>query len=140
MPIASLAASALAASVRSALGGGGKMVLVVRTDLGMTKGKMCAQVAHAAVSAVSKAAAGTKAQQESLRQWERSGSAKVVVRGGSEEELRGLLGAARGAGLVAALVRDAGHTQVEAGTVTVLAVGPGPDADVDGVTGQLKLL
>jgi peptidyl-tRNA hydrolase len=116
------------------------MVLVVRTDLAMGKGKMCAQAAHAAVSAVTRAASGTEAQRDWLRGWELVGSTKVVVRGGSEEELRTLAGEARERGLVAALVRDAGHTQVEAGTATVLAVGPGPGSDVDSVTGRLKLL
>lgn len=47
---------------------------------------------------------------------------------------------ARKAGLVAATIRDAGHTQVAAGSVTVLAVGPGPADRVNSVTGRLKLL
>ena len=38
-----------------------------------------------------------------------------------------------------ALVRDAGRTQVAAGTATVLAVGPGNAALIDQLTGHLKL-
>lgn len=48
--------------------------------------------------------------------------------------------AARAKGLTAVAIRDAGHTQVTPGTVTVLAVGPGPAKTVDSITGHLKLL
>jgi len=43
-------------------------------------------------------------------------------------------------GLVATSIADAGRTQLEAGTRTVAAIGPAPDADVDAVTGSLRLL
>lgn len=47
---------------------------------------------------------------------------------------------AQEARLVTAVIRDAGHTQIDPGTVTVLAVGPERADRVDGVTGKLKLL
>lgn len=43
-------------------------------------------------------------------------------------------------GFVARVVRDAGRTQIPAGSATVLGVGPGPKAVVDEVSGDLKLL
>jgi len=43
-------------------------------------------------------------------------------------------------GLPTHVVRDAGRTEVAAGSVTVLAVGPGPVALIDTVTGKLRLL
>jgi PTH2 family peptidyl-tRNA hydrolase len=46
---------------------------------------------------------------------------------------------ARREGLPHAVVRDAGHTQLDPGTVTTLAVGPANDAMVDKVTGDLSL-
>ena len=118
-----------------------KMALVVRTDLAMGKGKMCAQCAHAALAAYRAAAAGTPAQRSYLAAWEATGETKVALRAGSEDELLRLQRAARtgAARLVAVVIRDAGHTQVAPGSATVLAIH-GPVAAVDAVTGGLKLL
>jgi PTH2 family peptidyl-tRNA hydrolase len=44
------------------------------------------------------------------------------------------------AGLPVELIRDAGRTQVEPGTVTCCAVGPADSARIDAVTGELSLL
>ncbi len=43
-------------------------------------------------------------------------------------------------GLVAEVIADAGRTQIEAGSRTVLGIGPGPKSIIDKVTGGLKLL
>ena len=59
---------------------------------------------------------------------------------GGMEQLRALEGEARARGVPAASIRDAGRTEVAPGTTTVLAVGPAPKADVDAITGHLKLL
>ena len=37
-------------------------------------------------------------------------------------------------------IHDAGHTQIPAGSLTVLALGPDEDDKLDGLTGDLKLL
>ena len=58
----------------------------------------------------------------------------------SEEGIAELAEKARAAGLVAQVVQDAGRTQIAAGSVTVLGVGPGKRSVVDSVTGGLKLL
>lgn len=38
------------------------------------------------------------------------------------------------------LIRDAGKTQIEPNSKTVLAIGPGPSREIDRITGSLKLL
>ena len=42
-------------------------------------------------------------------------------------------------GLTAESICDAGHTQIAAGSRTVLAIGPGDCELIDSVTGHLKL-
>ncbi|KAJ2716933.1 hypothetical protein H4R19_000332 [Coemansia spiralis] len=115
---------------------GAKMVLVVRTDLGMSGGKVASQCAHATLECY-RAAAQHAPQQ--LRIWERYGQAKVTVKGRSEDEMQQLEAHAASLGLVAHAFRDDGRTQVAPGALTVLAVGPGPVSVVDKVTGHLKL-
>ncbi|KAL8296728.1 hypothetical protein RB597_006039 [Gaeumannomyces tritici] len=122
-----------------------KLVLVVRTDLGMTKGKIAAQCGHATLAcykALSKAAQRTPggAEAKVLHRWERQGQAKIAVQTKSQDEVLTLMGQARSLGITAEVIQDAGRTQIEAGSMTVLGVGPAPKSLVDKVTGHLKLL
>ncbi|KAI9812384.1 MAG: hypothetical protein M1832_000419 [Thelocarpon impressellum] len=117
-----------------------KLVLVVRTDLGMTKGKMAAQCSHATLACYKTLLRNPKTNGTLLRRWERQGQAKVALQVKDEEELLMLQAQAVSLGLCAQVVRDAGRTQIVAGSATVLGVGPGPKAVVDQVTGKLKLL
>jgi PTH2 family peptidyl-tRNA hydrolase len=110
-----------------------KQVIVARADLGMGKGKLAAQVAHASLSAYEDASERTR------KAWKGSGQKKVVVKANGERELFELADRAEREGLPHAIIRDAGHTQLDPGTVTALAVGPGPDEAVDRVTGDLSL-
>lgn len=66
--------------------------------------------------------------------------AKVALKCPNEEEMSRLEAQAREAGLCAKSIRDAGRTQVAAGSKTVLGIGPGPVKIVDQITGHLKLL
>ena len=47
---------------------------------------------------------------------------------------------ARMVGLTAMDIRDAGRTQIAAGSRTVLGIGPGPVSLVNEITGSLKLM
>ena len=110
-----------------------KQAIVARRDLGMGEGKLAAQVAHASLSAYQDA--GRRAR----KRWEGSGQKKVVLAADSEAELFALADAAETEGLPYAIIRDAGHTELEPGTVTALAVGPAREESVDRVTGDLSL-
>ena len=110
-----------------------KQAIVARADLGMGEGKLAAQVAHASLSAYEDTGRKTR------KQWKGSGQKKVVLKANGESDLFELADAAKRAGLPHAVVRDAGHTQLDPGTVTALAVGPGEDDVVDRITGDLSL-
>ena len=114
-----------------------KMVIVARKDLDLSKGKLAAQVGHAAVECTLKA---QKYAKDALAEWLSRGQMKAVLKVPSEKEFYPLKQAAERAGLCTALITDAGHTEIPAGTVTVLAIGPGPESTVDKVTGHLSLL
>lgn len=116
-----------------------KQVIVVRKDLGMSCGKTVVQAAHAAVMAVLEA--GKKPEwRKWLDAWLREGQKKVAVRVESEEELLDRYREAAELGLPVSLVRDAGLTELPPGTLTAIAVGPGPEELVDRVTGRLRLV
>jgi peptidyl-tRNA hydrolase, PTH2 family len=114
-----------------------KQAIVVRSDIKMGKGKVAAQVAHASLSAAEEARDRRPRWYDG---WKDGGQAKIVLKVDSEEALRELLKKARSAGLPASLIEDRGLTQLEPGTVTCLGIGPGPEADLDAITGKLKLL
>lgn len=114
-----------------------KMVIVARQDLKLGKGKLAAQVGHAAVDCALKA---MKHDPEAFRAWKDAGQMKAVVKVPSEPDLYPLKDAAERAGLSTALIKDAGRTEIPAGTVTVLGIGPGEEATVDMVTGHLPLM
>ena len=125
-------------------GGGGevKLVIVMRTDLKMGKGKLAAQASHAAVGAVcgDNFAGDDHETARELAAWRRGGSKTVCTKVGSSEELAAVVRAARLAGLPLTEVADAGRTQVAAGSRTCAAVGPADAAAIDEVTSALKLL
>lgn len=110
-----------------------KQAIVIREDLNMSKGKMIAQGSHASLKAYRKAA------KEAKKQWERQGEKKVVLNP-EDVKLESLKQQAEREGLPAALVTDAGHTEVEPGTKTALAIGPAEEEKLDKITGQLELI
>lgn len=75
-----------------------------------------------------------------LKRWERSGQAKIAVQIKSQDDMTELMGMARSLGVTAEVIADAGRTQIDAGSLTVLGVGPAPKSVVDRITGGLKLL
>ena len=110
------------------------MVIVVRADLGMGRGKAAAQVAHAAVAATLTATGSPR-----LASWLADGQPKVVLRVDSEDELGEVIAAAQQARLPVETIADAGRTQLDRGTLTCAAIGPADDDALDAVTGELRL-
>ena len=115
----------------------------MRTDLKMTKGKIGAQVGHATLGAyhtTKKWASKSTYWRKAMQTWSLIGQKKICVKVGSEAELLALAAKAREMGIPTYTVADAGHTQIEAGSLTVCGFGPVTTKQVNFVTGSLKLL
>ena len=128
-----------------------KQVIVLRKDLNMRKGKMCAQSSHASFAAV----LGPKHNHffglvwrvirmianPDIRGWLAGRFAKIAVSVNSEEELMDIYNQAKDAGMVCSLIQDAGFTEFGGvPTYTAVAVGPAINTEIDKITGHLKLL
>jgi PTH2 family peptidyl-tRNA hydrolase len=124
-----------------------KMVIVMRTDLGMRKGKMCAQAAHAAMEFIFEnnesdrgGEINTKLSEKEIV-WLREGTTKIVVGVGSEKELNDLVFKAKLADVETHTITDAGRTEFKGvPTLTCAAFGPDEIDVIDKITGGLKLL
>ena len=81
-----------------------KLALVVRTDLDMGRGKIAAQVAHAAVAAVL-----ATSRSRDFAAWLAEGQPKVVLKVTSAEQLLDVARRARAARLPVELIQDAGR-------------------------------
>jgi len=114
-----------------------KQVIVVRTDLKMSAGKIAAQAAHAAVTAAEEV---KRRRKDWWRNWIEEGQCKVAVKVKNELELMRIEKEARMAGLQTALIEDRGLTELPPGTITCLGVGPAPTQLIDKVTRKLPLL
>ncbi len=106
----------------------------MRSDLKMGKGKIAAQASHASVMSYATSAV------KIAKDWYDGGQKKIVLKVAGEKELLDLHKQAKRLGLHSVLVHDAGHTQIPAGTLTAIAIGPDDEQKVDKVTGRLKLL
>jgi len=109
-----------------------KQVIVVRKDLTLGKGKLCVQVAHASISSflISKF----------KNEWMEQGQKKVVVKCENEQDLLKIYESAKRENLPAALIQDAGLTEIPPGTITCVGIGPDDEKKIDKITGNLKLL
>ncbi|WFD18288.1 aminoacyl-tRNA hydrolase [Malassezia caprae] len=122
-----------------------KMILGVRMDLKMDKGKIAAQCGHATL-AVYKAA--VKQRPDYVLAWQRRGQTKIAIKIPDEAHMAQLLADAKKAGIPAEVIQDAGRTQVAPGSRTVIGIGPGtshlliaaPIAQMDQLTRAFKLL
>jgi PTH2 family peptidyl-tRNA hydrolase len=122
-----------------------KMALVVRTDLDMRKGKIAAQCSHAAVGLVTSQLNPTSQYNRKVWDWLNGtpSQTKVVLRLEGDNQLDKideLADLCELEGVQYTIIQDAGRTQVEPGSVTVIGIGPDEDSKIDKITGDLKLL
>ena len=113
-----------------------KQAIIIRSDLQMGKGKAAAQASHASLSAYKKC---EREDREAAQRWEEEGQKKIVLKVSSEEELLSLYEKMKRE-VPCALIRDAGHTQVEPGTITCFGAGPAEESLINKYCKDLKLL
>ncbi len=114
-----------------------KLVIVMRTDLKMSKGKIAAQASHAAVNC---AFASKKKDPKTFDRWMNDGQKKVVLKVDSQAKLFELKAMADANGIVNSVITDAGRTEIAPGSVTCIGIGPSSEAVVDKITGELSML
>lgn len=123
-----------------------KQVIVFRKDLNVRKGKLAAQVAHAAMKFLAdavdeQAPAVIRKFTPAEKAWLGGSFAKVVVYVESEQELLNLVAEAQRRGIEAHKIIDAGRTEFHGvPTLTCCAFGPDYCDVLDEITGKLKLL
>lgn len=114
-----------------------KMVIVTRSDLKLSPGKLAAQVAHAAVAC---ALETKKNNSKWFHNWQTKGSKKAILKVDSEKDFYTLKEKADELKIVSNIISDAGFTEIPEGTKTVLGIGPAPNNIIDQVTGNLLAL
>lgn len=129
-----------------------KQVIVVRRDLGMRKGKMVSQGAHASIAFLTNKykdsfkLTGLKNARiidlsDVERSWVEGTFTKICVSVDSLEDLLSIKEAADEAGVVCHLIQDNGTTEFGGvPTYTCLALGPDLVERIDPLTGHLTLL
>ncbi|MEK6949752.1 MAG: peptidyl-tRNA hydrolase Pth2 [Nanoarchaeota archaeon] len=111
-----------------------KQVILVRQDLKLPKGKLSAQVAHASLECA------LKSDKKLMEKWREQGSKKIILKVEDEKELFKYMSMLENEGIKVALIKDAGHTVVEPGTITCLGAGPDLEDKIDKITGKLKMV
>jgi len=114
-----------------------KQVILIRTDLKMSTGKKCAQACHASVSASDLIRVDNK---KVWKNWKNTGQKKVVLKVNSKESIKEIHMKLLKEKITCFLIKDAGLTQLDPGTITALGVGPALSIEIDKITGDLKLL
>lgn len=110
-----------------------KQVIVLRDDLDISKGKQISQACHASLEAY------RKADPEIASKWRTAGAKKIVL-SADDKKLEDLYTEIKSKDIPAYLVKDAGMTEVEPGTVTALGIGPADADKIDSITGELNLV
>lgn len=114
-----------------------KLACIVNNSLKMGKGKIAAQVGHACIKAYREFSIHHPSE---ARAWIDGGEKKIILKAPSRTEIEKIAAEARDAGLETYEIKDAGHTQIPPGSLTVLAIGPASEKKIDNICSNLKLL
>ncbi|MEK8129236.1 aminoacyl-tRNA hydrolase [Paenibacillus filicis] len=106
---------------------------VVNSELGMSPGKIAAQVAHAATTMTLHCLLNDKSSHATFQAWLNAGQKKIVLRGTEAELLR-----LSESGYLS--IRDAGHTEIPSGSLTVVVLPPADKEEIRSVVGGFKLM
>lgn len=123
-----------------------RQIIIMRTDLEMSVGKMIAQGAHASEGATIKQQQNLQDTRmsmdlyEKLQTWRNTGKTKIVVGISSEEKLMNLVKKAEELGINAYVVLDEGRTEFNEPTITCACLGVDTKENLDKVTKRLRLL
>lgn len=118
-----------------------KMVFLVRKDLKMGVGKIGAQVAHAAVGLCYEIMQGNSIyHQKALEYWNEFGAKKVVLSVDNLETMKEVCQQCKINKIPHIMISDAGHTQIAAGSITVLGIGVDSSNKINEITGKFKLM
>lgn len=128
-----------------------KQYIIIRKDLGMPKGKMAAQVAHASLAIFfnmmkqnikktdQEMEFTLKVENPFMQDWMMGHFTKIVLYVESEEALKELHQKALDAGLPTVLIQDAGFTHFKEPTYTAVAIGPDDPEKIQPITSHLKV-
>ncbi len=131
------------------------MVIVIRRDLNMRKGKMCSQASHASMAFLTKDGFVGQVYNDNvfinielginhldeIDHWLENSFRKICVYVNSEEELEALHQKALDNGMISHMIEDNGATEFNGvKTKTCIAIGPHYDEKFIGITDHLPLL
>eukprot|EP01080_Neovahlkampfia_damariscottae_P009582 gene9582-1784_t len=118
-----------------------KMMLLVRKDLKMEVGKIAAQCGHGVLGVyrdIQKKK--NKIHLHYVKEWIRIGQKKIAVKIPDLETLKSSSKLAQELNIPFHIVVDAGKTVVAPNTMTVLAIGPALESQINKITKGFKLL
>jgi PTH2 family peptidyl-tRNA hydrolase len=126
-----------------------KQVLVMKKfpkDRNLRTGKYVAQGSHASVGALFSQGEvdgdyfKIPLKDPFVKEWVTGRFKKITLYVETDEELVDIFNKAQAAGLLSCLIRDAGLTEFGGvPTLTAVGIGPGNPAEIDKITGNLKL-
>lgn len=122
------------------------MVIVIRKDLNMRRGKQIAQGAHSVLAVFTNLMRKEKGVWVApltpiMEEWLKDSFTKITVYVNSEQELFNVYNSASEKNIPCSLIQDSGRTEFHGvPTYTCCAIGPHWSEDIDKITGGLPLL